>query len=44
MGSEPAIQQLSVPSDVRVLVVTQERAGGSPVPTTPALAQGQILS
>jgi anti-sigma factor RsiW len=44
MGADPVIQQLSVPSGVRALAVTQERAGGSPIPTTPALAQGSILS
>jgi hypothetical protein len=44
MGSEPTIQQLSVPSDVRVLAVTRERVGGSPTPTPPVLAEGQILS
>jgi anti-sigma factor RsiW len=43
MGSDPVIQQLSIPSDVTALAVTLERAGGVPAPTTPALAQGQIV-
>ena len=42
MGNDPSIQQLTTPSEVRGLALTQERAGGAPAPTTPILAQAQI--
>ncbi len=44
MGSDPAVQQMQVPDAVNTLAVTVEPAGGVPAPTTPAVAQGQILS